>query len=124
MMAIEENGIKVVGYLVVSLVALGIYFLIFELRYMWYLGTNDSAVLRGGSIACTLAIVGLWVFFPSPILVAVIAFFGLIFPPFYDRNAFAMVDLRFVGFMLLGVGLLVAVTYLWRNTRVLGAAAG
>lgn len=116
-MAMEPNGIKIAGCVVASFAALGIYFLIFELRYMWYLGTSDFAMLRLFNIACILATIGLWVFFPSPWLVAVVAFIGLVFPPFYDRQTFAVIDLRFAGFLLLGVGLLVFSTYLWRGIR-------
>ena len=97
--------------------ALGIYFLIFELRYMWHLNANDFLLLRISNVVLMLTTFGLWVFFPSPLLVALVAFFGLVFPPFYDRNAFAMIDFRFTGFLLLGVCLLVAVTFLWRGAR-------
>jgi hypothetical protein len=115
--AMGSSELKTGGYLLASFVTLGIYFLIFELRYMWYLGASEFAFLRICNIACLLVIVALWAFFPSPFLVALVALLGLIFPPFYDQSTFATVDLRFAGVVLLGVGLLVAATYLWRGVH-------
>jgi hypothetical protein len=108
------SALKTGGYLFASFLALGAYFLMFEFRYMWYLGASEVALLRLCNVACILAIVALWACFPSPLLVALIALVGLIFPPFYDQRSFAAVDLPFAGVVLFGVGLQVAATYLWR----------
>lgn len=108
---------KIGVYVISSALALGLYFLLFELRYAWYLNANDVAFIRICNIAFMLGIVGLWIFFPSPILVAVVAILGLLFPPLYNSDKFAIVNLPFVAVSSLSIGFLIVVTLLWRNAR-------
>lgn len=86
---------------------------------MWYFSGPEIVSIGLGAVASMLAIsiVGLWVFFPSRIVVAIVSLLGLLLPPLYSVRLFARIDFPFLAFSLLSVGLLVSATQLRRNLK-------
>jgi hypothetical protein len=113
-------------FTVLAVTALVAYVYAFELRYMWFRGYKDVALVRQVEIGTVVAVVALWLFFPSRVLVGVIGLFGLLFPPIYDRANFAEVDLIFAGLASLHVGFLIAATQarLWASRTVSSSNGG
>jgi len=84
-------------------VALATSWLVFELRYVWYLQAEQSLVLRRGILLVAASILALWWLYPSRIAVVLLGLAGLFFPP--------LIDARFVGLtpeFLPGVALVLA----------------
>lgn len=108
----NQKKFRLLTFLAVALLALGVNFMTFELRYMWYVSTNDAQFLRIGYFVCILSIVMFWLLFPSPILVAALGLMGLIFPPLLRSDVFVSVDWQFAGFVVLSLLLLVGATKL------------
>lgn len=106
---------KAVWFSLAGVLALAVYFLVYELRYNWYLKASDGAFVRLSCIASMLTVAGLWVFFPSRTLVAGIAFIGFLIPPTYESGLFVKLDWRFAPWVALSVALLVGATELRRR---------
>ena len=109
-------------FIVCAVIALSAHFLIFEMRYMWYLDIQDHKLLRGGYIACACAILALWAFFPSRVLVALLGVLALFFPHlYYATGARPLlgreIDLATIWFALLSVATLVGATELRRRIK-------
>jgi hypothetical protein len=113
----SKSSSRTVGITLVSLVALCIYFVLFELRYMWYLNISDFIFLRASIIGFILLITALWKFFPLPLLISIVGAVGLIFPPIYSSDTFAALNWGFAGCAFLSISLLIGVTYLWKDIR-------
>jgi len=106
---------KLLLFLFLSLVALIVHFAMFELRYNWYLDSAGVSFLRIGYAICLLAIIALWIFFPSRALVAGVGLASYIFPPLLRGDKFAFIDWKFAALMLLSVCLLLVATEVRRR---------
>ena len=73
-------------------IALAVSWLIFEMRYMWYVKSDDFEFLRNGFAGGAAIIVLLWLFYPSRILVGLTGMAIFVFPPLFDRSRFVPVD--------------------------------
>jgi hypothetical protein len=109
-------------FFVSAILALALHFFAFEMRYIWYLPKDAFLLWRTTYIICMGAIVALWLFFPSRVLVAVVCFFSLFFPHLYPAGLAAqrgrVFDLQTVLFSLVIVGIFVAVTVLRRRIKL------
>ena len=63
-----------------ALTALGAHYLMFEMRYFWYVTAEDAHFMHLLYTACVTVILLLWAFFPSRIAVALVGTFALFFP--------------------------------------------
>lgn len=107
----------VVLFLLSAVLGLTVFFLAFELRYMWYVSRENFIFLRaivGGSV---LAVLGLWAFYPSRILVALIVAACFTLPPLLRGTTFVQLDAASLGAVLLCALLLVGATELRRRLR-------
>ena len=111
-----------VAFAVSALVALGLYCLMFEFRYLWYVEAEQATLMRSifaGSIAL---IVLLWAVIPSRIAIAAIALVGLFFPhAIFDADARPLLgralDLPAIAMSAVPVLLLVLATYLLQKAK-------
>lgn len=71
---------RVVALLLLGGLSLGMLFLVFEYKYMWYVDHDQFEALRYGFLVGIASIVLLWVFFPNPWAVAVAGLLTLMFP--------------------------------------------
>lgn len=94
-------------------------YLVFEYRYTWYLGPADADFIRSCFFIEILFVVGLWILFPSRLIVATVGVLALVFPPLYNSNVFPGISWQFVGWILFSVGLLVVATELRRRSRLI-----
>ncbi len=97
-----------------SLVALWV---VFELRYVWYVQPDQLMVLRLGFTAVAGSIVALWLLYPSRVAVALLGFSGLAFPPLFDSR-FVGITPGFLLWVALIVGFLVGATQLRRRQPI------
>lgn len=104
-------------FFVVAILALVVHFLLFQLRYGWYLKADDFSFLLAGYAVCSLAVIALWALLPSRLLVAATGLIAFIFPPMLQGNKFVPLDVRFAGFVMLSLLLLVGATELQRRAR-------
>jgi hypothetical protein len=111
---------KLFAFIALALVALAVHFFLYEMRYMWHLQPDDYLLLRVVYAGCLVAIVALWLFFPSRTLVGLISFFALFFPHLlYASNTGPLmgreIDIPGIGVALVSVALFVAATELRRR---------
>jgi hypothetical protein len=59
-----------------------VFAVLFELRFMWYPKPFDAWLLRGGLLVGILAILSLWYWYRSRVLVAILSMTTLSFPQF------------------------------------------
>lgn len=69
-----------VAFAASALTALAAHYLMFEMRYLWYVTMEDARFMRLVYAACIAAILLLWAFSPSRIAVAFVGTFALFFP--------------------------------------------
>ena len=103
---------RVAAFLLVAGVAFCVSIVLFEFRYVWYIHPSESMALRGGYALCALAIIALWAFLPSRVLVFSVAIAALLFPhALFDAGsrplAGRVIDLATLG-VVLGSALLFA----------------
>ncbi len=91
------------------------FYLVFELRYVWYLESSSAAFIRLVCIGVMLSVAALWIFWPLRVLVIAFGFIGLVFPPAYDRHLYAVLDAPFVAATLLVLAAFVGVTEIRRR---------
>lgn len=60
--------------------ALVLHYFMFEMTYMWYVQIEEARLMRGIYAVVVIAIVALWVLFPSRIAVGLTGLLGLYFP--------------------------------------------
>lgn len=96
-----------------GLISLALFWVVFELRYIWGIDSQQLFILRLGLGLFALAILFLWVLYPSTPVVAALGLLGLLFPPIIDQR-YVSVTLGFVPWILLVIGFLVATTELRR----------
>lgn len=120
----KSNKLKWFVFLLLATVAIAVHYLMFELRYVWYLNVDDSRFVHTGYNICVFTIILLWVFFPSRILVAMMGFATFLFPPLLRGDRFPSLlagevpgDGGVVGFVLFSVLLLVGATELRRRIK-------
>ena len=94
------------------------YWLTFELRYRWYLPSDQSLFLSAVVVVSAIAMASLWVWYPSRLLVAIVASFGLAVPPLAMGDVFVSWDLKFAPFIVGVVALCVLAMHLRRRTSV------
>jgi hypothetical protein len=103
--------------LLLSALALGVLWFLFEVRYMWYVKSDDFYFLRIGFFIGVVAIISLWTLYPSRLLVALIGACTFAFPPALRAGQFVMLDAKFGIFVIGALLLLVGATQLNRMTR-------
>lgn len=111
----------IVAFVISAVVALAVHYFMFEMRYMWYVSADDAQFMRMIYGACVGAILLLWAFFPSRIVVALVGAFALFFPHFFYTAAARPLLGRAIdgqGMAVAGVaiGLLVLATHLRRKS--------
>lgn len=111
------------AFVVCALVALAVHWLVFEMRYMWYVTVEDANFMRSIYAACAAGILLLWAFFPSRIAVVLVGIFALFFPHlFFSAHARPLlgrsIDLPDLGIALIAIVLLFLATHLRRLTTV------
>ncbi len=104
--------LKYPAFALLVLIAALVHWTSFELRYMWYVGPAEYLFLRGGYAICLTIILLLLAFFPSRLLVLLVATITFLFPPFLRGDAFVPIDWRFAIAALPSILLLVGVTEL------------
>src|SRR5216683_3345101 len=87
--------LKYAAFFFLVLIAALVHWTSFELRYMWYVGPAEYLFLRGGYAICLTIILLLLAFFPSRLLVLLVATITFLFPPFLRGDAFVPIDWRF-----------------------------
>jgi hypothetical protein len=106
-----------IWFFIVALVAVGVHYFIFEMRYMWYVHAEDVRFMRSVYAGSMFGIFLLWAFFPSRIAVMVIGGFALFFPHLYfapDARPLLgrTIDLNGIGIAMVALGLLDLATHL------------
>lgn len=114
-------------FIIGAFLALGIHYFMFEMRYMWYVSVDEARFMHTIYAAYLVAIVLLWTFFPSRLVVAVVSAFGLFFPHlFYAADARPLLgrsfdwqtfDWQTLGIAALPILLMVLATELRRRSR-------
>ncbi len=106
-----------IGFLLCALAALGIYYLMFEFRYLWYVESGQAVLLRSIFAGSVAVIVVLWLAWPSRIAVALVAALGMFFPHLLFDSGRAL-DLASIGLALIPMSLLVLATHLRRGAKM------
>lgn len=111
-----------IWFVLCAIAALGLYYLMFEFRYLWYVEVEQAALMRSIFAASIALIALLWAAYPSRIAVAMIAIVGLFFPHvLFDADARPLlgrtVDFAMIAMSAVPVLLLVVATQLRRNTK-------
>lgn len=109
----DDSAMKVILVLICSVISLLLFWVLFELRYMWFVEVEQARVLRFGIALFALLIVILWIIYPSRAMVAALGTLGLLFPPIINEQ-YVWPNLGFVPWMLVVIGFLVATTQLRR----------
>ena len=112
---LNSTKFKLLAFLGIAIVSLTVHFLIFELRYMWYLNADNASFLRIGYAVSLIVIIGLWLMFPSRFLVATTAIVSFIFPPVLRGDVFVSPNWKFMAFVLISICLLMGTTELRRR---------
>jgi hypothetical protein len=108
--------------MLVATFALGLFslaalWIVFELRYVWYVQPDQLMVLRLGFTAVAGSIVALWVLYPSRVAVGLLGFSCLAFPPLFDSR-FVGITPGFLLWVALILSLLLGATQLRRRQVV------
>lgn len=112
---------KLVAFLLLAFLAIGVHFLGFELRYAWYLSPKEVKFLRYGYVICIFCIFLLWLFYPSRVLVAALGLIAFVFPIILgpvilgDEHIFVPLDWKYSGFVILSLLMLICATELRRR---------
>lgn len=101
------NAALFIAFASVSVVA---NYLIFELRYNWYLSADESRFLSVGYSIFSIAIVYTWILYPSRLATVGLGVLGLIFPSILPGDNFYPLDFKFLIAVVFGVTLLLAAT--------------
>lgn len=105
------------AFAALAAVALVAIWFVFELRYMWYVDAERFRFLRLGFISGVGLIVLLWAFYPSRILVGLVAIAIFVFPPALRSDQFVSLDLASFPWIVGVALLLVGATELRRRAR-------
>lgn len=105
---------KIVLFLALACFGLAAGYVIFKLRYGWYLVNEDAHFLDIGFVLAAGLIAVLWAFFPSRVAVAVVGATIFVFPPVLKQETFAAMDIPFAALSLIPIALLVLTTHLRR----------
>lgn len=98
------------------MLALSLVVLAFEWRYMWFLSASEAWMLRGGLLSGLLAIVGLWIWYPSRVLIALVGAAVLLFPQLLEAHR-SRSSLGYWLLVLCCILLLVATTAMRHSRR-------
>jgi hypothetical protein len=115
-----SKAVTKLAFVATASIALVVYVLTFELRYMWYLSHSDASVVRAIYAIFVGAIVALWIYLPSPLIVAIVALSGFFVPPLYNAGTFARMEWPFAGVCLVTIALIVVATVIRRREGTFG----
>jgi hypothetical protein len=87
-------------------------YVMFKMRYGWYLSNADAHFLDLGFLTVACALVVLWVVFPSRVAVAVVGAALFVFPPLLKPDTFVALDVPFAALTLIPIFTLVIATHL------------
>ena len=104
-----------------AIISLLVYEFFLELRYIWFIRPDQALMIRVVAAIAIVVILGLWIRFPSPLAVAVVAAAGFAAPPLLDGETFVGWDIPFIIGAAIPVGMLVGVTYLRRKWIAFGS---
>lgn len=99
-------------FLVTACIGLVASYVMFKMRYGWYLANADAHFLDLGFLTVACALVVLWVVFPSRVAVAVVGAALFVFPPLLKPDTFVGLDIPFAALSLIPIFLLVIATHL------------
>ena len=114
---------RVLIFLASAIVAVTGYWLVFALRYGWYLRAEQSLVLNVTLVAFLVATASLWLWYPSRLLTAIGASVGPALPALAMPTVFPPWELGFASFAVGVVALCVLATHLRRVVSFRGRHA-
>jgi hypothetical protein len=101
--------------------AIVVHYFVLGLRYAYYVPIEQYKFLQYGYAVCIFCILLLWIFYPSRILVAIVAFAGLVFPNVLgvsvlgNKGIIVPIDWAYFGAISFSIFLLVCATELRRR---------
>jgi hypothetical protein len=99
-------------FLVLSVVAMTLTFVMFKLRYGWYIGDNQAIFLNSGFATGGALIIFLWFVFPSRVATAALGAAIFLFPPLLRPDFFVPLDVAFGLYASIPLSLLVIAAHL------------
>jgi hypothetical protein len=114
---LSSKTLMLVATFALGLFSLAALWIVFELRYVWYVQPDQLMVLRLGFTAVAGSIVALWVLYPSRVAVGLLGFSCLAFPPLFDSR-FVGITPGFLLWVALILSLLLGATQLRRRQVV------
>lgn len=105
---------KIALFLVLTCFGLAASYVVFKMRYGWYLANEDAHFLDIGFLLAAGVIVVLLALFPSRVAVAVVGTTIFVFPPVLKQQTFVAMDTPFFALSLIPIALLVLATHLRR----------
>lgn len=103
-----------VSFFAVAAISIATLWLVFELRYLWYINFESVIYLRSILGACVVLILICWTFFPSRFVIGLIGIGTLVWPLVLDSSR-ASLNFGFVPYLLSVIALLVWATELRRR---------
>lgn len=102
--------VKVALFLTFASISVAANYLIFELRYKWYLSADESIFLSIGYVFFMAFIVCMWALHPSRLATVALGTLSLIFPSIISGDKPPSLEFKLLATALLGVGLLLVTT--------------
>lgn len=109
-----RTALRILALAAMAGAALTVLWLVFSIRYIWYLDASTAFAMRSGFAMAALAIVLCWFFAPSRTLVGALGLIALFFPLLVGLTT-VPVNAGFLPFVAFAVALLVAATHLRRK---------
>ncbi len=112
---------KLAVFIFLASFAVVVHYFVLGLRYAYYIPMEQYRFLQYGYGICIFCILMLWIFYPSRLLVAAVAFAGIVFPNVLgvsiigNKGVFVPLDWGYMGAILFSVFLLVCATELRRR---------
>jgi len=107
------HTLQIGALILLSGLSLGAMFFVFEFHYIWFIQPAQAWALRAGFATGLLALIALWIFFPSYWAVAVVGILVFVFPVFMSDMP-ASFSLRLLIAMTIAIVLLIGATALRR----------
>lgn len=109
-------------FAVSALAAIGAFFFIFELRYMWYVSNEEFMLLRMIEAVGIGLILVLWLLYPSRIAIVAVGIAALSCPSFMPSKGSVPLDGAFIVWLCAAAAMLLVATQLNIKARLQSAA--
>lgn len=86
--------------IVVGVLSLVVFAVLFGLRYGWHLNSTDYIAVQATMITSGLAILAVWLVYPSPGLAVGICAASFLLPPLFKPDKYPGIDLRFLPYII------------------------